>query len=253
MISCPFCSSAISDDHAAFCPDCGRQITAATVPPVMQPGQTSGKAIASLISGLAFFFLIPAVAAIVLGHLAKRDIHRSGGRLKGSGLATAGLALGYSGAVAIPIVLIIAAIALPNLMRSRMLADESSAIGSLRTIYAASTAYAATYGNGFPPSLAALGPAPTGGNSASCDHADMIEHVLADGRKDGYVFRYVGENPLPSVAPGCSHPGFSGFTIDADPVTRGTTGRRSFFMGPSGVIRYNNTQSATASDPPVGG
>jgi type IV pilus assembly protein PilA len=155
--------------------------------------------------------------------------------------------------IVVAIILIIAAIAIPNLMRSKMLANEASAIGSLRTIFTAATTYSATYSNGYPPSLAALGPPPGGGNNATCDYSNLIPSDLSGGRKGGYVFTYTGSNPIPAAAQGCSNPGFNNYTINADPVTRGTTGQRSFFVDPAGTIRYNTTQPATANDPPIGG
>ncbi len=155
--------------------------------------------------------------------------------------------------IVIAIILIIMAIAIPNLMRSKMLANEASAIGTLRAIYTAETTYDATYNNGFSPSLATLGPPPGGGNNSTCDYADLLDSVVSGGRKSGYVFTYTGSNPIPAAAQGCSNPGFNSYTIHADPVTRGTTGQRSFFVDPSGTIRYNTTQPATASDPPIGG
>jgi type IV pilus assembly protein PilA len=155
--------------------------------------------------------------------------------------------------IVVAIILIIAAIAIPNLRRSRMLADEAAAIGSLRTINTAATTYSATYSNGFPPSLAALGPPPGGGNNATCDNANLIDSVLAGGQKTGYKYTYTGSNPVSAPAQGCSNPGFNSYTINADPITRGETGQRSFFTDPSGTVRYNTTQPATASDPPIGG
>ena len=155
--------------------------------------------------------------------------------------------------IVVAIILIIAAIAIPNLMRSRMLADEASAVGSFRTIFTAATTYSATYGNGFPPSLAALGPPPGGGNNATCDNSNLIDSVLAGGHKSGYNFTYTGSNPVSAPAQGCANPGFNTDTINADPITRGQTGQRSFFTDPPGTIRYNTTHPATASDPPIGG
>jgi prepilin-type N-terminal cleavage/methylation domain-containing protein len=153
--------------------------------------------------------------------------------------------------IVIAIILIIAAIAIPNLNRSRMLANETAAVGALRTIYTAAVNYSAIYGNGFPPSLQALGPPAGGGAGSSCDSANLIDSALASGRKSGYIFTYQGANPLPTAAPSCSQPGFNSFTINADPVTRGTTGQRSFFMDTSGTIRFNATQPASLNDPPV--
>jgi type IV pilus assembly protein PilA len=155
--------------------------------------------------------------------------------------------------IVIAIILIIAAIAIPNLMRSRMLADEAAAIGSLRTLNTAATTYSATYSNGFPPSLAALGPPPGGGNNATCDNANLVDSIMASGQKTGYKYTYTGSNPISSPGQGCSNPGFNSYTINADPITRGQTGQRSFFTDPSGTVRYNTTQPATATDPPIGG
>src|SRR3974390_3391482 len=86
--------------------------------------------------------------------------------------------------IVVAIILIIAAIAIPNLLRSRMAANEASAVGSIRTLNTASVTYNSTYGNGFPPSLATLG----GTGTVSCNNAELIDIVLAGGTKSGYTF-----------------------------------------------------------------
>lgn len=66
--------------------------------PRMQPPQNSTLAIISLVSGIASFIILPflgGLAAVITGHMAKREIRDSGGRLGGDGLATGGLILGY--------------------------------------------------------------------------------------------------------------------------------------------------------------
>ena len=88
--------------------------------------ETSVKAILSLVCGLLFFIPFLFIAAIVFGHLALSEIRKSAGRLKGEGIAIAGLVLGYIEIAGIPFLLIIAAIAIPNLLRARMAANESS-------------------------------------------------------------------------------------------------------------------------------
>jgi type IV pilus assembly protein PilA len=70
--------------------------------------------------------------------------------------------------IVVAIILIIAAIAIPNLLRSRMAANEASAVGSIRTINTASIEYSATYGIGFPTTLAQIG---TTGTTVSCTNA----------------------------------------------------------------------------------
>ncbi len=86
--------------------------------------------------------------------------------------------------IVVAIILIIAAIAIPNLLRSRMAANEASAVGSLRTLNTAAVQYNTTYGIGFPDALSDLGPAATADSTA----ADLIDSVLASGTKSGYTF-----------------------------------------------------------------
>ena len=269
---CGHCGS-LNTDEARFCGKCGTALqtpdTPATPPvaagaPVstggaagdgyIQPEQTSGKAVASLVCGFLFFFFPAALAAIILGHISLSDIRKSAGRLKGHGIAVGGLLLGYLGIVMIPLILIVAAIAIPNLLRSRMAANEASAVGSLRTIYQASVNYSETYKNGYPANLEML----AGIGVPRCDHAGLISAQLASGMRSGYVFTYdPSSGPVPqSVASrlegsGCSVPGVAGFSVTADPIARGTTGQRSFFIDQTGVIRYDRGDSATADSPPL--
>jgi type IV pilus assembly protein PilA len=252
-----------NDGH--FCKKCGAMLQgqramppgAGYGPPVAAytgPTETSGKAIGSLICGLLFFFFPVAIVAIILGHISLSEIGRAGGRLTGRGLAIGGLVLGYAGVSFIP-VLIIAAIAIPNLLRAKMAANEASAVGSLRRIDTAAFAYSANYSNGFPPGLEAM--SGIRGAKASCDQAQLIDPILASGQKEGYAFSYVwtlpkgaqAQTPLP--ANGCTARGGDSFQVNADPITRGTTGQRSFFTDETGVIRFNMENSATADSPPI--
>jgi type IV pilus assembly protein PilA len=220
--------------------------------PYIGPKQTSGKAIGSLICGLIFFFFPSSVVAIILGHLALSDIRRSAGRLTGGGMAIGGLVLGYAGVSLIPI-LIIAAIAIPNLLRARVVANEASAVGSLRTIVTAAYSYQDSYSNGYPPSLSAMG-----GSAAGCEHAALIASELASGQRNGYVFTYVAfpaeynsqtpQSPR-AIAAGCTIRGGTSFTISADPITRGTTGQRSFYSDQTGVLHFSVDGPASAASP----
>jgi type IV pilus assembly protein PilA len=251
MKTCPSCAEAVSEIDVA-CPWCQAALPSPGSPASGEPPITSRKAFASFVLGLFFFFLPAAVLAVIFGHLGRADVRRSRGRLYGSGMAMAGLVLGYFGIALIPLIFLFAIIAVPTLMRSRVLADEASAVGSLRTLYSASIAYSSAYGNGFPPSLAALGPATSGaGQSPSCDQAELIDGTLASGAKAGYVFAYVGRNQVAAPAHGCGAPGFRTFMISADPAVRGTTGQRSFLLDSSGIIRYNFRGAATPTDPPL--
>lgn len=138
--------------------------------------------------------------------------------------------------IVVAIILIIAAIAIPNLLRSRIAANESSAVGSMRTINTSEITYNSTYPNvGFACTLGALGP-PASGASATSTAAGLLDANLAAGNKSGYSF-----------TPGtCNTSG--GTTVDyqwkADPQTAGTTGQRSFCTDNSGVIKYDASGSS---------
>ncbi len=143
--------------------------------------------------------------------------------------------------IVVAIILIIAAIAIPNLLRSRMAANEASAVGSLRTINTACVTYSTTYGTGYPAGLTNLGPA----TPATAAAADLIDSVLALGIKSGYQFTYTGGTPDASG-------NINTYTLTANPVTPGTTGQRGFFTDQSGVIRANATGAATVASSPIG-
>ncbi len=144
--------------------------------------------------------------------------------------------------IVVAIILIIAAIAIPNLLRSKMAANEASAVGSLRSLNTACISYSTTYGTGYPASLANLGPAAT----ASAAAADLVDSMLgvAPFTKSGYIFNYV---PGPVVSGQIST-----YTINANPVTLGTTGQRGFFTDQTGVIRADPVGTASATSTPIG-
>jgi hypothetical protein len=220
-----------------------RAIPGALQPPIC-PAQSSGKALASLIFGLFFFVFPAAVVAIVFGHLSLSEIRKSAGRLTGHGMAMAGLILGYIGIAIIPFVLIVAAIAIPNLLRAKIAANQASAVGSVRTIAAADMTYSSTYGNGFATSLDQLDG--SGRGAATCEHAVLIDHALASGQKNGYTFTYSAK-PSPDLpGKGCAESGASGFTLNADPVNRNTTGMQSYYTDETGVIRVERSGPASA-------
>jgi prepilin-type N-terminal cleavage/methylation domain-containing protein len=144
--------------------------------------------------------------------------------------------------IVVAIILIIAAIALPNLMIARMSANEASAVQSLRTIQSAETAYATTYPTvGFSVALADLGGASNSACVAVPTQACLIDSILASGSKSGYNITWVGDGLSPSIS----------YNINADPKVRGSSGRRSFFTNYPGVIRYNDSAAATLNDPTI--
>jgi len=141
--------------------------------------------------------------------------------------------------IVVAIILIIAAIAIPNLLRSRMAANEASAVGSLRTINTACVTYSSTYGVGFPAALSNLG---TSG-SASSTSADLVDNILATGVKSGYAFVYTASAAVSNVVPA--------YEVRANPLTPNQTGTRYFFTDQSGVIRFNISGQASVTDSPI--
>ena len=153
--------------------------------------------------------------------------------------------------IVVAIILIIAAIAIPNLLRSRMAANQASAVGSVRTINTAAISYNSTYGNGFPPSLKAIGN--DGTTTISCTNAELVDTVLTSGTKSGYTFILSkGSTHVNSSASSCSAGyGYSdGYMITAVPVTVGTTGQTSYCTDASGVIRFNPAGTVNAGPSP---
>jgi type IV pilus assembly protein PilA len=142
--------------------------------------------------------------------------------------------------IVVAIILIIAAIAIPNLMRSRMAANEASAVGSVRTINTANVTYATTYpAAGFADTLTHLGGScTTASGSATSTNACLIDNVLAAGTKSGYSFTYAASGSVPYYA----------YTTNATPTTPGSSGQRRFYSDQTGVIRQNQTAAATSTD-----
>jgi prepilin-type N-terminal cleavage/methylation domain-containing protein len=159
--------------------------------------------------------------------------------------------------IVVAIILIIAAIAIPNLLRSRIAANEASAVGSLRTINTAEVTYASTYPNYGFTDLAYLG-----GTAATpaYNNALLLDPVLgctsggaagagaagtACAKSGYYVYSVVTLNTTGTGAPA------STYTIGADAISEGQTGQRYFFSDASGVIRYNTSLIATVGDSPL--
>jgi type IV pilus assembly protein PilA len=142
--------------------------------------------------------------------------------------------------IVVAIILIIAAIAIPNLLRAKIAANEASAVSSLRTMNTADITYSSTYGN-YAPNLSDMGP--SNGAVPSSTDADLLDIVLAPSggtttsSKSGYQFTYTN--------------GAGTYTITAAPVTLNQTGVRYFYTDPSGVIRYSVGSAASSSSSPL--
>ena|SRR5579863_3632548 len=150
--------------------------------------------------------------------------------------------------IVVAIILIIAAIAIPNLLRSRMAANEASAVGSVRTINTAAISFNSSYGDGFPADLTSIGT--TGTGAVSCKNAQYLDSLLTTGTKSGYTFKLIpGATVVTTVPAGCTAGYSDGYVTTASPVTIGTTGQRGFCSDASGVIRFNASGTATYTTP----
>ena len=150
--------------------------------------------------------------------------------------------------IVVAIILIIAAIAIPNLLRSRIAANEASAVGSLRTINTAQVTYSSTYpATGYASTLAVLGPGTAGNTSANSSNAVLIDFVLGcpsqPCTKSGYLFTLSGGTPVNGA--------IYTYTTNADPVTQDQTGHRHFYSSTPGYIQYNESVPATSTDAPL--
>ena len=151
--------------------------------------------------------------------------------------------------IVVAIIGIIAAIAVPGLLRARQSGNEASAIGSVRTISSAQAMFAASCGGGgYASSLAALAVAPAGG-------VPFLPPDLATGTKQGYTVTVVGTGAqvLPA-ANTCNTTAVSntGFHVGATPATVGSSGQRAFASDQRGTIFQNWTGAAIASPIPAG-
>ena len=154
--------------------------------------------------------------------------------------------------IVVAIILIIAAIAIPNLIRSKMAANEASAVATLRTVNTSEVVYSSTYSTvavfGTLPQLGSAGTAgasctpaalqttpPTAANSCLIDNA--LEVANAAPGKSGYLLTLAVAN--------------SAYTANNNPSAPGSSGTRRFFTDQSLVIRQNGAAAATAADPPI--
>ena len=143
--------------------------------------------------------------------------------------------------IVVAVILIIAAIAIPNFVRSKMAANEASAVQNLRNISTAEFLYSSTYGIKYSLTLPSLS-----GNSGSPTpaHAEMIDEVLAGGVKSGYQISYT-PGPLDSQGQ------VPTYTVTASPLVPGNTGMRYFYTDQTCVIRWNANTTAGPTDAPV--
>jgi prepilin-type N-terminal cleavage/methylation domain-containing protein len=153
--------------------------------------------------------------------------------------------------IVVAVILVIAAIAIPNLLRSRVAANQASAVESLHVLNTAEVTYSSTYG-GYSPTLGDLGP-PGPGLNPVATAAGLIDDILSGGSptatvssKSGYTFTYL---PGGSDANGNVY----SYSILATPIEVGTTGNNFYYTDQVGVIRENSIAPAGSSDSPLAG
>ncbi len=131
--------------------------------------------------------------------------------------------------IVVLIIGIIAQMAIPHLMQSKLAANEASAITTVRSVLNAETLYVTTAGSG------------KYGSMATLVSGMLVDTVVGSSTKDGYVF---------SISLGAAATSFS---IDARPTGFSNSGIRSFYADETAVIRYTTANTAaTASDTPLG-
>ncbi len=157
--------------------------------------------------------------------------------------------------IVVAIILIIAAIAIPNLLRAKIAANQSAAVGTLRTISSAEETFSSTYSDGFTPTLrAAWRP----GRCIASLHQRRTDRRSAVGQtpatKGGYQYNYQNNGVLaltagvPAACAGAS--GFTGFSVSAGPVTL-STGTAAYCIDETGVVRVDSAATALESVEPV--
>ena len=133
--------------------------------------------------------------------------------------------------IVVAIILTIAAIAIPSLVRSRIAANEAAAVSSIRTLTTAEHAYAQAYPElGYTCTIGSLGP-PAGGGAYTSTASGVIDAVLASGAKQGYRLS------LSNCSASSGTPNWN-YSSGAVPLAPGSTGVRSFCSDASGIIWY---------------
>ena len=202
-----------------------------------------GFAIASLVLGILGLPTIGllgvgAMAGIILGVVALVKARNAPAEYGGRGLAVAGIALAVISILLTPVIGILAAIAIPSLLRARISANESAAIGDIRTVISAEAAYQ-TLNGGYYDRLECLA-APSGCIPAYAGPSVLTPEIARAATKNGYrrVF-----HPGPAVSPrppAVSPTSMMSFAYVGVPEKKGTTGVRAFCGDATGQVCRRN-------------
>jgi hypothetical protein len=238
MIVCPYCQ-AQNADAAAYCIRCGQAVgRAGAVAGGSADGQSKGLAVTSLVSGILSLLgcvglgsLVAIITGVMAMSRAKNEPHVYGGK----GMAVAGVVMGSVSLLILPI-FIIAAIAIPSLLRARVSANESAAIGDVRTVISAQVSYA-SHNDGNYDTLECL--AAPGSCIPQYSGPTMLDPLLASGaQKMGYRRTlYLGPPAQQSMdGDPISPSSVRGFAYVAVPIQPGRTGIRGFCGDARGII-----------------
>jgi len=146
--------------------------------------------------------------------------------------------------IVIAIIAIIAAIAIPSLLRSRMAANESSAITAIRAIATGEVSFqAASYKDVSGDGQGDFGTLPELMDPMGDGEQGFIDEAIASGFRQGYEFTLETIDGAPGVPPA--------YALNVDPQVAGSTGLRYFYTDQSGVIRFSIAAPAGPGDPPM--
>jgi type II secretory pathway pseudopilin PulG len=199
-----------------------------------------GLATASMVVGIinlcvTGIFLVPSIVGIVMAVVAKKRIKNEPDVYGGDGFATAGLVTNIISTVLIVPLMIIMAIAIPNLLASRRAANEGASMAILRTIHSAEATYQATTGRGSYGTLDQL---------ADAQLINPEFAAKAGTGRYGYKFKLEIGSAYTSLREDTELPGFH---LVAVPMDYGNSGTRSFYIDETGVIRGEDTHGAEAT------
>lgn len=177
--------------------------------------RTAGLAIGSLICGcfslIPIIGLLPSLPAIILGIIALTKISKNKETMKGNGLAIAGIVMGSLSLILLPIVGLIAAIAIPNFLRAKISANEALAKSTIKVLSTAADTYRVS-NNQYPTSIYDL----------TTSNPPYVTTNYCDQTISGYSYS-------------CTF-GKEGYVFTASPEQEGTTGTKIFTIDPQGDI-----------------
>ncbi|HLL75465.1 MAG TPA: hypothetical protein VK421_09365 [Pyrinomonadaceae bacterium] len=173
--------------------------------------------------------LVLTLLALALGIAGTVRVNKNPAEFGGKGMAVAGIILGSLLLVSVVPVGVIASIAIPNLLAARRASNEASAIGALRRISSAQATY-----------VSAVGESESYGSMEELIDNSLLEPQMRTGTKNGYRFEVEASG--------------DSFVATATPLSYPDTGKRSYFVSESGVIRGADKAGMVADeeDPPVG-